>query len=171
MGDPALYVETMFEKNALLSDLGDIWALPPRKIHRLAHVFVSHTHIDHFIGFDYLLRVLAGREKTVRLYGPAGFIDHVQHKLQAYHWNLVNSYVSDLVFVTTEIAASLETRTTQFRLKAAFAAELSGEGQLTENTIVNERAFRVSTAILEHRIPCLAFTIEEAGHVINQSLI
>jgi ribonuclease Z len=164
-GDPALYVETMFEKDALLFDLGDIWALPRRKINRLAHVFVSHTHIDHFIGFDYLLRVLAGREKTVRLYGPSGFIDHVQHKLHAYHWNLVDNYLSDLVFMTTEIGASLETRITQFRLKAAFAAEPVDEGRLTENTIVNERAFRVSTAILEHRIPCLAFAAEEAGHV------
>ena len=60
-GDPALYIETLFEKHAVLFDLGDLSNLPPRKIHRLEHVFVSHTHIDHFIGFDRLLRVLAGR--------------------------------------------------------------------------------------------------------------
>ena len=97
-GDPVLYIETLFEKQAILFDLGDISTLPPRKIHRLDHVFVSHTHIDHFIGFDYLLRILVGREKTINLYGPGGIIDHVHHKLQAYRWNLVNRYECDLVF-------------------------------------------------------------------------
>ena len=53
-GDPALYIETLFEKRAILFDLGDISNLPPRKIQRLEHIFVSHTHIDHFIGFDRL---------------------------------------------------------------------------------------------------------------------
>ena len=48
-GDPVLYIETLFEKQAILFDLGDISALPPRKIHRLDHVFISHTHIDHFL--------------------------------------------------------------------------------------------------------------------------
>jgi ribonuclease Z len=80
-GDPGLYVETLFEKRAVLFDLGDISILSPRKIHRLGHVFVSHAHIDHFIGFDRLLRVLVGREKTIGLYGPNGFIEHVRHYL------------------------------------------------------------------------------------------
>jgi len=34
-GDPALYVETLFERRAILIDLGDIAALPARKILRL----------------------------------------------------------------------------------------------------------------------------------------
>ena len=71
-GDPALYIETLFEKRAIMFDLGDISSLSPRKIQRVEHVFVSHAHIDHFIGFDHLLRVLVGREKIVRLYGPVG---------------------------------------------------------------------------------------------------
>ena len=83
-GDPALYIETLFEKRAIMFDLGDISPLSPRKIQRLEHVFVSHAHIDHFIGFDRPLRVLVGREKTIRLYGPSGFIEQVQHKLLAY---------------------------------------------------------------------------------------
>ena len=33
-GDPALYVEFKFEKRALLFDLGDLHALPPRKLLR-----------------------------------------------------------------------------------------------------------------------------------------
>ena len=164
-GDPAVYVETQFEKGAILFDLGDISSLPPRKIHRLEHVFVSHAHIDHFIGFDRLLRVLAGREMRLSLYGPKDFISQVEHKLQAYRWNLVDRYACDLIFAVTEIDASLETRTAQFRLKNAFAAEAASGGQLPGGVIVNEPSFRVSTAVLEHRTQCLAFAIEETAHV------
>ena len=164
-GDPALYVETLFETRAILFDLGDIAALSPRKIQRLEHIFVSHAHIDHFVGFDRLLRLLAGREKKISLYGPTGFIDHVRHKLCAYHWNLVNRYPHDLIFVVTEIDSSLETRTVQFRLKTAFGGEAISDGRLAERVVVNEPTFGVSTAILDHHTPCLAFAIEEAAHL------
>jgi ribonuclease Z len=89
-GDPAVFVETLFERHAILFDLGDVSRLTPRSIRRLEHVFVSHIHLDHFFGFDRLLRVLVGREKTLNFYGPQDFIDQVHHKLLAYRWNLVD---------------------------------------------------------------------------------
>ena len=164
-GDPALFVETLFEKRAVLFDLGDISNLSPRKIQRLEHAFVSHAHIDHFIGFDRLLRVLVGRDKTIRLYGPKGFIEHVQHKLHGYRWNLVDRYVSDLIFAVTEIDSSLETQTARFRLKNAFSAEPVGSGRSIAGVLYSEPTFRISAAVLEHRIPCLGFAIEEAAHI------
>ncbi|MGD0024634.1 MAG: MBL fold metallo-hydrolase [Xanthobacteraceae bacterium] len=164
-GDPALYVETLFEKRAIMFDLGDIANLSPRKIQRLEHVFVSHAHIDHFIGFDRLLRVLVGREKKIGLYGPSGFIDHVQHKLLAYRWNLIDRFMFDLVFVVTEIASDLATRSARLRLKNAFAVETVDSGRLIDGVLYSEPTFRVTTAVLEHRTPCLGFAIEEAAHV------
>jgi len=164
-GDPALYVETLFERRAIQFDLGDVAALPPRKVQRLEHVFVSHTHIDHFIGFDRLLRLLIGREKTLALYGPAGFIGQVHHKLQGFRWNLVDRYLNDLVFVVMEVASLLETRVARFRFKNAFAAEDLGGGRLAGGVIYREPTFLVSTAVLEHRTPCLGFAVEEAAHV------
>jgi ribonuclease Z len=164
-GDPALYVETLFEKQAILFDLGDISALSPRKILRLEQVFVSHAHIDHFFGFDRLLRVLVGRGKTIKLYGPRGFVAHVHHKLQAYRWNLVSLMESDLVFIVTEVDGSMNTDTVRFRLKNAFAAEHVGTDRITEDVLCREPGFQVSTAVLEHRTPCLAFAIEEPAHI------
>ena len=122
-GDPALYIESLFEKHAILLDLGDIAALPPRKINRIEQVFVSHAHIDHFVGFDLLLRALVGREKTVHLFGPVGFIDRVGHKLQAYQWNLVDRFLFDLCFAVAEIDANGIANTARFRLKNAFVKE------------------------------------------------
>jgi ribonuclease Z len=163
-GDPALYIETLFEQRAILFDLGDITSLSPRKIRRLEHVFVSHAHIDHFFGFDRLLRVLVGRDKQVNLYGPAGFVDRVHHKLQAYLWNLVDREPGDLTFVVTEVAPSLAARTVRFRLKTAFTAEAAGTARIDHGVLVEDPTFRVSTALLEHRTPCLGFAIEEPAH-------
>jgi ribonuclease BN (tRNA processing enzyme) len=105
-GDPTVYVETLFETHSVLFDLGEIASLSPRRIQRIDQIFVSHAHIDHFVGFDHLLRSLVGRKKTVHLYGPVGFAERVYHKLQAYRWNLVESYRSDLVFVVSELETS-----------------------------------------------------------------
>jgi ribonuclease Z len=126
---------------------------------------VSDAHIDHFVGFDRLLRLLVGRDKKISLYGPKGFIDNVYHKLHAYHWNLVDRYLCDLIFVVTEIDSSFESRTVRFRLKTAFAEEALGGNRIVEGIVHNEPTFRVSTAILEHRTMCLGFAVEEAVHV------
>jgi ribonuclease Z len=164
-GDPALYIETLFETRALLFDLGDIAALPARKILRLEQVFVSHAHIDHFVGFDRLLRLNVGREKRIGLFGPAGFVDHVGHKLHGYLWNLAESYACDLVLVVTEIDTALATRTVRFRLQKTFAAEELGRGRLVDGVVHGEPTFQVSVAVLDHGTPVLGFALEEAAHV------
>lgn len=164
-GDPALYIETLFARTAILFDLGEISALPPRKVQRVELAFVSHAHIDHFIGFDHLLRLLVGREKTVRLFGPNGFIANVHHKLRAYRWNLADRFLHDLVFVVTEVESADAMRTARFRLKGGFAKEEVGSERITGGVIYGDPSFAVTAAILEHRTPCLAFALEESAHV------
>ena len=164
-GDPAVYVERLFERHAVLFDLGDIAALPPRRIIRIDDVFVSHAHIDHFVGFDRLLRVLVGREKTVKIWGPSGIGERVGHKLQGYQWNLVDRYLNELAFIVTEVDASRATRTVRFRLKNAFIGEELGRGRLDGDLVQAEPMFRVSTAVLDHHGPCLGFAIAETAHL------
>jgi ribonuclease Z len=164
-GDPTVYVETLFEKRSLLFDVGEIASLAPRRIRRIDQIFVSHAHIDHFIGFDHLLRLLVGHEKSVQLFGPSGFAKRVFHKLQAYRWNLVESYPCDLVFVVSELATTNSISTTQFRLRKAFEAEPSVSRKTVAGVLCDEPTHRVSAAILEHGTPCLAFALQEAAHV------
>jgi ribonuclease Z len=164
-GDPALYVETLFERRAIMFDLGDITSLPARKILRLEHVFVSHAHVDHFIGFDHLLRVLVGRDKRLNLYGPAGFIDRVAHKLLGYCWNLIDRFAVDLIFVVTEVKPDLQTRTARLRLKNGFAVEPADAALAADGVLVREPTFRVVAAALDHGTPCLGFAVEEEAHV------
>src|SRR5207249_9389629 len=103
-GDPGLYVDFRDERRALLFDLGDITVLPPRKLMRLSHVFVTHTHMDHFAGFDHLLRVLLGRKAGLMLFGGPDVVAHVAQNLRAYAGNVAHGYdevVSDVCEIGT----------------------------------------------------------------------
>jgi ribonuclease Z len=164
-GDPAVYADIMFERRALLFDLGDITELPPRKLLRVTHVFVSHTHMDHFSGFDHLLRLMLGREKTIALYGPAGFIDKVGHKLQAYTWNVIKNYAGNLVFDVYEVHDNGTLRNARFRSSCAFQSEVEPDLRIKDNQLTSCGAFKVRCAVLDHGIPCLGFALEEAAHV------
>lgn len=164
-GDPALYVEFLFDKRALLFDLGDVSPLAPRQILKVGHAFVSHTHMDHFVGFDTLVRLLLGRDKVLHLYGPPGFLDRVEHRLASYTWNLVASYESDFVIRAAEAHPSGEVRRADFRTREAFARGPVSSTLLSAGLLLDDETFQVRTAFLDHGIPCLAFALEEKFHV------
>lgn len=164
-GDPALYIEFMFERRALLFDLGDLAALPNRKILRISDIFVSHTHMDHFIGFDRLLRILVGRDKRVSLYGPPGLIDQVDHKLAGYTWNLVENYQADFTLAVTEIHPGGGAWRSSFPCRSGFRRETHERLDVRDGVLLNETNLQVRCAVLDHKIPCLAFAVQERRHV------
>jgi ribonuclease Z len=164
-GDPVVYLDFRFEKRALLFDVGDVGALPPRKILRITDVFVSHAHMDHFAGFDRLLRVCLGRHAALRLYGPPGFIAQVEHKLAAYTWNVVERYAEELVLLALELAPDGHAEVARFRSAARFQRELQPARHCPGGVLLDEAGFRVRAAFLDHGTPCLAFAFEEKTHV------
>lgn len=164
-GDPVVFVDFLLERRAFLFDFGDIHALPTRSALRITDIFVSHAHIDHFIGFDRLLRLFVGREKPLHLYGPAEFIDRVEAKLGAYTWNLADRYRADLSIFVTEVTGPAAARRAVFRLSEGFKRREGRDLELTNGVILDEPSLRVSCAVLEHRTPCLGFVLEEKAHV------
>lgn len=164
-GDPGLYLDFRFERRALLFDLGDLAALPPKKMLRISDVFVSHTHMDHFVGFDRLLRVCLGRETGVRLYGPPGFLDHVGHKLAAYTWNLVENYPTDFSIEAWEVEPDWRARGARFNCHRRFQRDEARERGMPGGVLLDESSFRVRAAFVDHRTPCLAFAVEEKTHI------
>ena len=161
-GDPALFVERLHHRDALLFDMGDLAALGTRDLLRIGHVFVSHMHMDHFIGFDALLRVSVGREKTIRIVGPDGICERVHHKLQGYQWDLVHRYAVDLVFDVIEIGAQGPQRAARFRFKSGFARE-EADAPAAQALGAGE-GLELRWAVLEHHGPCLGFAVAEAAH-------
>jgi ribonuclease Z len=164
-GDPVLYAEIMFERRALLFDIGSIGVLPPRKLLRVSHVFVSHAHMDHFAGFDHLLRLLLGRERNVAVFGPPGFRDHVEHKLRAYAWNLLRGYAGNLTFDVTEVGDDATLHRARFESREEFRRENRPSVDMQDDRLAECGALTVRCAILDHGTPCLGFALEEPAHV------
>jgi len=164
-GDPGLYADFRDERRALLFDLGDVSGLVPRKLLRISDIFVSHAHIDHFIGFDRWLRVVLGRKPRVAMYGGPGFIGQVEHKLAAYTWNVVHRYEVALTIEAHELAADGSGRRASFSSLRRFAREGDRPWRRDGDIVLAEDRFRVRAAFLDHDIPCLAFALQEAVHV------
>jgi ribonuclease Z len=164
-GDPGLYVDFHDERRSLLFDLGDITALPPRKLMRLTHVFVSHAHMDHFAGFDQLLRVVLGRKERLVLTGGPGFIERVGHKLAGYEWNVVHRYEPPIVLEVRELAQDGTGRRAVFSSRHRFGREDAGEWTPAGDVLHEEATFRVRGRFVDHELPCLAFALEEKAHM------
>jgi ribonuclease Z len=99
-GDPSLYIEPLNLPYSFLVDCGN-QHLGHARVLRSLFLFVSHTHLDHFIGFDSWMRVHLGSTNTLHILGPSGIAQHVFHKIHGYVWNLAESVY--LKFRVTEL--------------------------------------------------------------------
>src|SRR5262249_12320169 len=142
------------------SDVGDIHVLSPREVLGFSHVFVPHPHMDHFAGFDRLLRLLLSRPAPLHLFGPERFIEQVRHKLEAYTWNLLNRD-AEFSITAMEFAGGRLVRGSSFRAREAFEPRSFSPPALPEGMVLDEEAFCIRAVVLDHGIPCLAFSLEE----------
>lgn len=164
--EPGLVVDVRDERRALLLDLGPpITQLPPRVLLRVSHAFVTHTHMDHFAGFDHLLAVGLGRMRRLVLWGGPGFVDQLEHKLRAYTWNVVHRYEVPLEIEACEIAPGGARRRARFSSTRAF--ERGGDEALPAagDLLLDDPVFRVRARFVDHEMPVLAFALEEKARV------
>ena len=166
-GDPGVYVDIRWSKRALLFDLGHNGGLGPTRLLRAGEIFVSHTHMDHFIGFDTVLRVALGRGKTLTLFGPPGLIDNVHGKLRGYTWNLVDGYP-----LMIEVREFHESEMHQIKFRASDGFQPSEQAIFPAPptsgplfTVLEDPMFTVKAITLNHRIPSFAYSLEEQFHI------
>ena len=162
--DPGMLVHLAFQKRSLLFDLGDLSAVPAADLLKVDHIFVTHTHMDHFIGFDQILRLFLGRSKRLHLYGPKGFLKNVAGKLSAYTWNLVRNYEEALELEVSEIEGDRKITQT-FNCSEGFKPSSLPQVQDIDKVLHQEQALSVSAVILDHQIPCLSFNLQERFHI------
>jgi ribonuclease Z len=158
--DPGLFIPFLFQRRALLFDLGDLSRLSARDLLKVSHIFVTHTHMDHFIGFDQILRLLIGRDKEVHLFGPSGFIEKVEAKLGAYTWNLIEDYENTLSIKVTEIRGQ-EAFVQEYSSRKRFLAAGTARQFPFKGSLLAEKSFSIDAAILDHKIDCLGFSLKE----------
>lgn len=145
-------------------DLGDILPLSAKDVLKIRHIFITHTHMDHFIGFDRLLRLVLGRNQDLYLYGPENFIKNVEGKLAGYSWNLVKNYTNHLALHVTEVHDD-HLVTQDYICRNGFNPTSKAVKHSFNGPLYKESSFSVFTRILDHSIPCLGFTLKERFHV------
>jgi ribonuclease Z len=164
--EPGLVADVRDERRALLVDLGpSIEALAPRVLLRVTHAFVTHTHMDHFAGFDHLLALGLGRVRRVVLWGGPGFVDQVEHKLRAYTWNVVHRYEVPMTIEAHALEVDGTRNQARFESRQAFARSALDDGGSTGDVLHDEALFRVRARIVDHEMPVLAFALEEKAQV------
>lgn len=164
-GDPGVFVDFRFGRRALLFDLGDLGTLSSRELIRVSHAFVSHTHMDHFAGFDRLLRVALHRTAPLCLVGPEGFIDRVAHRIASYTWNLLDARSIDFRLSAFEFAGGGLMRGAEFRARDAFRQRSCELPALPPGIVLEDEGFEVRACALDHGTPSLAFALRERMRV------
>jgi ribonuclease Z len=162
--DPALFVPFAYQNRAMLFDLGDIASLSTRDLLKITHIFISHTHMDHFVGFDRLLRIFLGRNKELFLWGPQGFLSNLEGKLAGYCWNLVGNYANRFILHAVELFSN-RAIIKSYLCQNGFATDGSVREMPYNGIVLGEPSLTVSAVHLDHGIPVLGFALRERFHI------
>ena len=164
--DPGVFVDFRYGRRALLFELGDLTPLSSRELMRVSHAFVSHTHMDHFAGFDRLLRVCLHRPGPLHLVGPEGFINQVEHRLRSYTWNLLGERSADFRLIVSTFVDDRLSRCAVFRARDRFARREAALEDTEPGRVLVEDQFRIEAVSLNHgSLPVLAFALVEDKRV------
>ena len=159
--DTVFFIRNVYKKRAMLLDCGRIGNLNNTEILSVSDIFVSHTHIDHFYGFDRILRTFLRSDKTLRIYGPRGFLKNIEGKLGGYTWNLVENY--NFKIHAFEICEGNKIISAFYKASNTFRPEYKKLDGLEKIDL--EDGFFASFEYFDHAIPSMAFRIKEMRHV------
>jgi ribonuclease Z len=170
--DPCVYVRLLRERRSLLFDLGYIGRLDAGNIAKITDVFVTHTHMDHFMGFDTLLRSLLKRDTPLRVFGPENIIECIEGKLKGYTWNLIEDYplkIEAFGIGDNFLSHACFYAGNSFRRKDMTSSPFIGP---FNGVIVKDPLFVVKGLVLSHQIPVIAYSMEEDFHInINKAIL
>ncbi|MFO0865471.1 MAG: MBL fold metallo-hydrolase [Gemmataceae bacterium] len=158
VGDPVLYLDYPGRDNALLFDAGDNGALSMQELADLEAVFVTHHHIDHWIGLDRILRANLDRDKTIRIFGPAGTIDRTRARIGSYEHSF---------FPFQKLCIELhELSPGKRKLATLECTKKFAEPEVVETAWKGPVAFEtpdmtVEAVAVDHTVPCLAYAVVE----------
>jgi len=166
--DPCIYIRILREKRAIFFDLGYIGRVELGNLLKVSDMFVTHTHMDHFVGFDTALRAMLRRDIPLRVFGPDNIIDCIEGKLKGYTWNLIKDYP---LKIEAFGVSSNSISHSSFYAENAFS-RIDNPPMGFDGFLLKEPMFRVKGLLLSHQIPVMAYSIEEEQHInINKSVL
>ncbi|HBG04520.1 MAG: ribonuclease Z [Geobacteraceae bacterium GWC2_58_44] len=162
--DPLLLVRVRSSGRALLFDCGKMHHLAKRVYTSIDAIFISHAHMDHFMGMDSVIRHSHASPRTVDIFGPPGLSGRMAHKFACYDWNLADTFWGN--FRVGEVSQG-RIVSTLYCGPEAFAARPDGE---RSGDIYGNSYLTVKGVLCEHRIPVLAFRVDEgAAFVLDEA--
>ncbi len=156
-GDPSLYIDIVDRKRGILFDCG-LNHFRHGLLRKVSDLFVSHAHIDHFIGFDTLLRLNLAEIKTIHVYGPPGIQQNVLGKLQGYTWNICQNL--QLMIIIHEILPE-KIIVTELESHHGFAVKHSKEHEKND-PLLHAGEFSVRYIELDHKTPSFGYSFIES---------
>lgn len=163
-GDPALFVDDPGRDNALLFDCGENAALGDDRLGDLEAVFLTHHHIDHFIGFDRIVRANLDRDKALHVYGPEGTIRKVYQRIKSYEFPFF-----PFMKIVLEVIEVWPDRLRTARLECArrFPRPRVTEAPWSGPVVYRSDGLAVEASLADHTVPCLAFALVEEATGAN----
>ncbi|HEY8503673.1 MAG TPA: MBL fold metallo-hydrolase [Gemmataceae bacterium] len=157
-GDPVLYLDYPGGDNALLFDAGDTGALDLKRLGDLEAVFLTHHHIDHFVGFDRILRANIDRDKALHVFGPAGTIRKVYDRIKSYE---IQFFPFQKLALVVHDLADGEIRRARLECSRRFP-EPEVESRPWKGRVIYENAdLQVEAVAGDHTVPCFAYAMAE----------
>ncbi len=139
-----------------ICECGDARDLTVKEIQSAQAIFISHTHIDHFVNFDAMVRHQIGIQRRVTIIGPEGIAKQVQHRIQSYTWNLIQE--GAILYEIREVIS--DTEMVIYEIEPPHW-ELKEIKRTSVDVLFNEKTFMVTGVLLDHKIPTLAYKFIE----------
>lgn len=170
--DPTVIINLNDAREYWLFDCGDLSKVSVGTLIGVTEVFVTHTHIDHFIGFDRILRMNLREAKELCFYGPLGISTQIAHRLQGYSWNLTED--SEFVIKSCDLIPGQDLLKDHsqaiwhtFRAKDKFQEDLEAKEivKLDSAQLSIRHRAELKFAPLVHGVNCLCYSVTEPPQV------
>jgi len=159
--DTAFFIRNTYKDESFLFDCGRIGALSNSEVLSIKEILISHTHMDHFYGFDRILRGTLLSGKKIRVFGPPGIIKNVQGKIDSYTWNLIKSY--PVSYEVIELNADRGVyKTAYFSATNGFERE---DGSIKHSELGMTDGFKLDFELFDHRVPSVGYRVTEPDMV------
>ncbi|VXB84427.1 Peptidase [Flavobacterium sp. 9AF] len=121
-------------------------------------IFISHTHIDHFINFDQIMRYQIGSKQQYIICGPKNIALQVQAKLKSFTWNLIED--DAIVYEVREIIS--EKKIITYELKPPYW-ELVFISE--ETSLYQDERVTVRFVILDHKTDVIGYHFKDKDNI------
>jgi ribonuclease Z len=158
-GDPVLFVEYPLPGHAVLFDAGENDRLSLDQLDELEAVFLTHHHLDHFVGLDRIFRANRDETKALHIFGPVHTIQRVYNHLTSYDPN-----EPDFKKCSVEVRELLPGKIRRAVLQRAeeFTEPVIQEQARKGNTpIYANEHFLVEACPTDHTVPGYAYALVE----------